>query len=259
MTLSRTTVLAALATGLCLPAPETRAADWEWTIAPYLWAADVSLDVTANDEPVIGSDIAFADILDKTELALMAHFEGRTGKTGFFVDALYLSVSDDRTTAPDPPLPGGTRIHAELDMGTYEAGGFYRVLGQGRALDVLLGARLLDVEQAHDIAYPPPSMTMTTVGTSDSLLDAFAGLRYGQPLGGRVNFAVRADVGAGGTDLTWNALGTLGVRLGETGKYNLGFSWKHMDLRMEEVGDNGVLVESDVTFSGPAVSFVIKL
>ena len=76
--------MAWLAICLWLPATRVQAGDWEWSIAPYIWGSDISLDVTANDEPVIGADVAVKDLLDKTDLAGMLHFEGASGKAGFF-------------------------------------------------------------------------------------------------------------------------------------------------------------------------------
>jgi hypothetical protein len=175
--------MAWLAICLWLPATGAQAGDWEWSIAPYIWGSDISLDVTANNEPVIGSTVDFGDLLDKTDLAGMVHFEGASGNAGFFVDLLYLSLSDDRTTAANPPLPGGTMLGSELDTGVYEACGFYRVLAEGQVLDVFLGARLIDMDQETIVTLP--TMAVTTVGVSENFLDGFVGARYGRPIGAR--------------------------------------------------------------------------
>jgi hypothetical protein len=251
--------LAVLAACVWPPASAARAADWEWMITPYLWASGVSLDLTANDEPVIGSDVTFSDLLDKTDFAGEVHFEGRRGKAGFFADALYTSLSEGVTTPANPPLPGGTRVESELDMGLYEGGGFYRLIaGDGRALDLLFGARLLDLELENDVALPSPSTATTTLDLSESLLDGFAGLRYGHALGKRWDFVIRADAGAGDTDLTWNAVGTVGVRFGQTDRYSLRVGWRHTEIELDQESDGGVDLETDLTLSGPAIAFMFK-
>lgn len=33
------------------------AGDWQWTITPYGWLADVGLDVTVNDRDVLGGGV----------------------------------------------------------------------------------------------------------------------------------------------------------------------------------------------------------
>lgn len=95
-------------------ASPARAADWEWTLAPYLWAPDIALDVTVNGEPVIGGDLAFGDLLDKLDMAALAHFEGRRGKGGFFFDLVYMDLGDTQTTVARPPLPGGTTVTSDI-------------------------------------------------------------------------------------------------------------------------------------------------
>jgi len=251
--------LVSLMSCLWLPLAGAQAADWEWTIVPYLWGSDISLDLTANDEPVIGGDVAFSDLLDKIEVAVPIHFEGRAGKPGFFVDVLYLSLEDDTTTSPDPPLPGGTMVHAELDSGFYEAGGLYRFIDDGQVLDLLYGARVIDMSQEHDVALPSPSTLTTKIESSETLLDGFVGLRYGRSIGDRWDFEIRGDVGAGDTDLTWNFIGTFGVRFGKTDTYSMRFGWRYLDVDVEVRSTSGVNVETDLTLSGPAVAMVFTL
>jgi hypothetical protein len=245
--------------GLYLPAGRTEAADWEWSIIPYVWTTDISMDVTVNDEPVLGGDLAFPDLVDKIDLTGMVHFEGRNGDMGFFVDALYLAVSDDHTTEPRPLLPGGTLVRSDLDTGLYEAGGFFRLLDRGHVLDLLLGVRVIDMERQTDITLPAPSTLATAVDSSETLLDGITGLRYIQPLGDRWNFGIRADLGLGDTEQTWNLLGTAGVRFGKTDKYSLAFGWRHMDIEMEDDDSSGVEIGTDLTLSGPVVGFIFRL
>jgi hypothetical protein len=245
-----------------LPLTVAEAADWEWLIAPYVWGSDIGLDLRVNDEPVVGADVSFPDLLDKTEMAGMVHVEGQRGKAGFLVDLLYLSVEDDRTLAPGdshPALPGGTTIDSELETGIYEAAAIYRFLAEGQVLDGLVGVRIIDLEQQHDVALPPPPAATTTFGGSDTLVDGFVGARYQRPLGGRFSFTLRGDIGTGDTELTWNAIGTLGVRVGETGKYSLQFGWRHMETETEGEARNGADVETELTLTGPIVGFVFKL
>jgi len=244
---------------LWLPLAGAQAAEWEWTIAPYLWGSDISLDLAANNEPVIGGDVSFSDLLDKIEAAVPVHFEGRAGKPGFFVDVLYLSVGDDSTIPPNPPLPGGTTIHSELDSGFYEAGGLYRFIDDGQALDLLYGARVIDMSQKHDVALPSPSTLTTTIKTSDTLLDGFIGLRYAHSIGDRWDFLIRGDMGAGDTELTWNFIGTFGVRFGTTGTYSMRFGWRYLDVDVETRSTSGIEVETDLVLSGPVVAMVFTL
>jgi len=52
----------------------SNARDVDWTIAPYLWASDVGLDVFVDNDPVIGTDVPFNDLVDKLDGAFMGQF-----------------------------------------------------------------------------------------------------------------------------------------------------------------------------------------
>ena len=254
--MSRCLRFAAVGLLLLSLAVPVRAADWTWSFAPYLWGAGVNLDVTANNEPVLGADVSFSDLLDKTEIAGMVHFEGRRGRGGFFVDALFLAVEDEQTTSGGPVAPPGTLVESEVDFGIYEAGGFFRLTGNRHGLDLLFGARLTDVDQQHRITPPLPSTVVATLEPSSAFTDAFVGLRYTRALGERWGFLVRGDVGAGDTELTWNASGLASVAFGPPDRYTLLFGYRHMAMETEDDSDRGILVETETQLSGPIVGFV---
>lgn len=54
-------------------------AEREWTVAPYLWASSVGLDLSVAGETSIGGDAAFSDLLDKVDTAFMGRLESRKG------------------------------------------------------------------------------------------------------------------------------------------------------------------------------------
>lgn len=183
-------------------APESKAAQssatpdskWEWTIAPYIWTAGISLDVEANGNLVLGGDATFPDILDKLDVAGMLHFEARHGKAGLLVDGLYLSLSDESTSSGNAPIPNGTMADTNLKMGIYELGGFFRPGGGKGGFDFLFGARDIDVSQNTDVLFPGPLGLTTSFDGSKNYLDAFAGARVSLPIGKRFNFIARGDV-----------------------------------------------------------------
>ena len=82
-------------------------------------------------------------------------------------------------------------------------------------------------------------------------------MRYGHPIGTRWNFVIRGDVSTGDSELTWNTLATVGLRLGKTDRHGLLFGWRHMEIEFEGTS-GGVKVESDLTLSGPAAAYRFK-
>ncbi len=235
------------------------ASTWAWTVVPYLWGAGVSLDVSANDEPVFGGDLSFEDLLDKLDVAGMLHFEGRAGKAGFFVDGLYMSLSDSATSAPNPPLlPDGADVDSELSMGKYEAAGFYRLSGDQSWLNVFLGVRVVDYEAQVDVTRSTPTPAATSLGTADTFLNGFIGARFGFPFAERWQLQVRGDVGTGDTDLSWTATAGVGVWFGKNRKFGLDLLYQHFAIEIENSSGPGLTVESDVSFSGPGLGFAIR-
>ncbi len=251
----------ALVIGVGLSGAEAAVAgEWEWTLIPYVWASDVSLDVKVNGDPVIGEDVSFSNLVDKLDFGSQLHFEGRRGKGGFFLDLAYFEFSDSETLSGGgiPPLLDGTLVETKETDSFFEAGGFYR-LGSSDGLEVLFGVRVIDLEQKIDITVPslPPPFDQTRVDTDDSFTDGFVGLRYSGPIGEKWGFTARGDVGAGDTELTWNAVLLFGYQFGQAGKYSLLFGYRQMEIELEE-NDGDVKVETDLGLSGPIGGLRIK-
>jgi hypothetical protein len=248
---------ALLLSGLVAATTPAYAADWEWTLVPYLWGPEISMDVSVRDEPVIGADLPFNDLLEKLDFALLAHFEGRRGRAGFFLDLTYLDVGESQSTVARPPLPGGTRVNTDMSTVLFELGGFYRLSGDTAGLDLLLGARAIDIDMTLDISLPPPLTATTQVSGSDTFIDAFAGLRYQTPLGERWSFIVRGDAGAGETDLAWNAQALVGYNVGKERHNVILFGYRHMEVEFKDSGSSADL-EADLTMSGPIAGFAFR-
>lgn len=234
-----------------------RAADWEWTLVPYVWASDISVDVTANNEPVFSADIGFDDLLDKIDYGIQLHFEGRRGKGGFFTDLTFLKLGQTQTTVARPPLPGGTEVMSDVKSTMIEAGGFYRPSEGTDGLDLLVGIRIIDFEMDLRITSPPPAGLSTQVTSSKTITDVFAGLRYQAPLNERWSFVLRGDVGTGDTDRAWNALALLGYKLGKKKQKTILFGYRYLEMEFKESG-SGLTVETDMVMSGPIVGFVSR-
>jgi hypothetical protein len=252
-------VAAALLISWCSLASAETAADWDWYFAPYLWGPSVSLDVTVDNDPVVGADASFEDLLDKTDIAGMFHFEGQCEHAGFLVDALFLDLGSNQTTTARPPLPSGTQTTLGVTIGIYEAAGFYRPGGKAHGLDLIFGARMYDYRSRLEATFPAPINAKTSRGTDKNLIDAFGGVRYLVPIGKRWDFVARGDVGTGGSDLSWNAHASFGVRLGKTDLFNLRFGWRYMELDVtKDAQPLSIDMESDLTLNGPIIGFAMK-
>ncbi len=232
----------------------------EWTIAPYLWASDVKLDLDVNGDPALGADISFNDLVDKLDTAFMGHFEGRGEKWGGFFDAIYIDLSDTKTTpiGPGGPVLGDRIVDSSMTLGLYELGGLYRMgeRAPGTAeFDLLFGIRQVDVEQVFDIVLAGPGGTMITESLDVSETDAFVGGRVLGLFNEKWGYNVRADLGGGGTDGVFNLFGGISYTFGQTGLFSLDLGYRYTTIKLSSDID-GTPVDTDITMSGPILGFI---
>jgi hypothetical protein len=67
-------LLALLGTMSAVSAQESHG--MQWSITPYMWASDTTVDLTFRDTNIGAGDISFNDLLDVLDAAFMVHVEG---------------------------------------------------------------------------------------------------------------------------------------------------------------------------------------
>jgi len=236
----------------------------EWTIAPYLWAADVTLDAQVNDTS-LGGEVDFADLLEKTDSVFMGHFEGRSDRWGGFFDVIYVDLSDSRTTelGPGGPLLGTASVDAGLKLNIYEAAIMYRFgnaePGSGTyELDLFAGGRSVQVELTADISIETALPELIEIGGTldDSHTDFLIGGRLWGYFNQRWSWIVRGDYSAGGSEGIFNTHAMIGYTFGE-GLFTLTGGYRYMDLSLEGSVE-GSATKTDITLAGPIVGFVFN-
>jgi len=244
-------------------APQSaKADDLDWTIAPYFWGAGVTLDVAVNNNPVIGADVSLKDLLDKLDGVFMGHAEGRGERFGLFVDTIYMSLAESNVIpiGPGGPILGDLITDMKLTLKLYDVGGIYRIpnAGSGSAqFDILLGARLVDVDQNLNAILPGPVAMPVNLTINVSETDVFLGGRVIGDFTDRWHYKVHADVSAGGTDGTYNLLGVVGYTFGETGLFSLDLGYRYMSIELKN-DVSGMGIDSDLTMSGPLLGFIFN-
>ena len=234
----------------------------DWTIAPYLWASDVSLDVAINGDPVLGVDTAFNDILDKLDMAFMGHIEASSGSFGGFFDVIFISLADEQVInlGPDGPILGDLEVDMDLSTNIYELGGLYRVSGDGlasSAFDIIGGLRQVDMTTNVNIVLPGPG-GMPVGGKIDiSETDLFIGARLVGEFSERWHYKLRADIAGGGTEGTINGLAAVGYTFGQTGLFSLDLGYRYMNIELKD-GAADETVKTEITMSGPVLGFIFN-
>ena len=255
---------AVLAAAMAFPlAPLASAAEIDWEVAPYIWAADVSLDMTINGDPALGVDVAFADLVDKLDSAFMLYVEGIADSgIGGFADLISLTLSDSSVTpvGPGGPILNDLVVNTELSMGLYEAGGLLRFGDPDidkAVMDILLGLRYVDIHQDLAITLPGPGGNVIDRSTSVSEVDALVGVRLVGRLSPRLGYQVRGDYADLGTEGTLNLLASLGYTFGD-GRFTLDVGYRHMTMDLADNLNTGAATASDIPLSGPLVGFVFR-
>ena len=210
---------------------------WQFQIAPlYLWAVNVDGTMTVRD--ILDNDFSvdFNDAISNLETAFTVHFEARKGRWGLLADASYLKFSGTQ----DIDTPGQT-AEIEVENLLLEGAAGYEFSDQWW---VIAGVRYFELDPDITFAIRPP------IEPSESWTDFFAGVIWRPQLGKRWKFSGRFDIGAGGSDLVWNASALVDYRLGKWAAVFFGYRHLDYDYKNQNTG-----IKYDVSMSGPMAAF----
>ena len=230
---------------------------WQFRGSIYGWLPDVGGKTTfpAGAGSSVGVDSS--SILDALEFAFMGTLEAQKGRWGVFTDVIYLNLGESKSQTRDltiggVDLPAGVTGDVSLDLKAWlwTLAGSYRVVTQPtHTLDVLAGARMVDIRQKLDWQFsadiggtqPPPRSGSSDVDFRN--WDAIIGVKGRLAFGANREWFIPyyLDVGSGDSDLTWQGVTGIGYafRWGEAF-----FVWRYLDYqfsseRIEEVDFNG--------------------
>jgi hypothetical protein len=240
---------------------------WQFGLSIYGWFPNIS-GQTAFEPP--GGDSEFEidieDILDNLEFVLMGTFDVRKGRWGILTDVLYMDVGASESGTRKAsigrrglPVNATADVNLDLKSWIWTLAGYYRALDRnGLTLDVVGGARYLDVEQEveWDItgnvgSIAPPDRK----GEAEASLSNWDGI-----IGVRGRFAFGADkawfvpyyldVGAGDSDLTWQGIGGIGYAF-HWGEVVAAWRYLYYDLPSSKEIE-------DMNFSGPQIGVTFR-
>jgi hypothetical protein len=236
---SRTiTIVAAVLLAVAGFTPVAQAADeWEFQIAPlYLWAVDLggTMTVRGVEQPF---EVKFTDAVKNLEATLTIHFEAWKGDWGVLADFSWLDLGGEQAL----PGPIGATIGVDFQQTLVELAAGYEFAPE---VAVIFGARYNSLD-------PKISLPLDIViDPSPSWTDAIAGILWRPSLSDRWTFVGRFDIGAGSSDLVWNAAAFVDYRLGRHAA--LFFGYRHLDT---DYKDEGASFAYDAYQSGPLGAF----
>ena len=236
--------------------------EWEWTVAPYLWASSVGLDLSLRGEPAIGGNADFRDLIKKVDSVFMGHFEGRKGHWGMYLDTIYMNLSERNTLSVGPggPILGDLNTDASMKMEIYDIGGLYRVSQPEASVqfDLLAGARYVSVDVSALLTPSGSAIAPISINTGPSETDVMIGGRISGDWSEQWHWTVRGDLSFGGTDGTYNGIAAVGYTFGETGLFSMDLGYRYMSIDLSGTTNRGAPATTDIVLSGPVLGFIFN-
>lgn len=219
---------------------------WQNEITLYGWYAGIDGKVQAPSGAESDFSVEASDIIEDLEFMLMAGYEGRYERWSVIVDFVYLDIGDN---ADIPTRAGNATVDLNVSSYLVHGGVGYDLLhGDNGVLGVVGGVRYLSLDVDYDAAVQ--GMQLLSSSGSDSLTDGFVGLR------GQVRFndnwflPYYADIGTGGSDLSYQFYAAIGYRFGWG---DIRFGYRHIGIEM----DDDMIME-DLQLSGPVLGVGVR-
>jgi hypothetical protein len=262
-----TVAVAVVAACASLAATAQQVSDqWQYRASIYGWLPDIGGKTTFPAGTGSSISVDASQIISNLKFTFMGTFEAQKGPWGVFTDVIYLDVGGSKSETRDiivdgHPLPVGITADATLDLKSliWTLAGSYRVVTDpGVTMDVIAGARLIDIKQTlgwqfsadlGDGTHPARSGSSEAKGNkTDGIVGVKGRLIFGADREWYVPYYL--DIGTGQTDLTWQAVAGVGYVF----KWGEMFAvWRYLDYNFK----SDAKIE-DVNFSGPAIGVAFR-
>jgi len=209
---------------------------WQFEVAPYLFAS--GLNGTVGMRGVEADvDMSFGDIWDRLDKAFMLYASAQKGDWVFMFDGMYVDLTDEKASSWQGPLGNSNtaQLNVDLTEQVYSFSAGRRVWQQGSRgrLDLLGVARYTDLQSNLKLALTTGSDLLPSgsrsVNDEYDWWDGAVGLRFIAPLAQKWDFVGYADVGAGGSDLTYQLLAGVSWQFNRTLSAKAGYRYFYQD------------------------------
>jgi opacity protein-like surface antigen len=249
----------AIATAAAQAAPAEPAETWTYEATPYLNAAGLYGTVGARrvTAPV---DLSSSDILSHLDFIFQGAFLARKGQLSFGLDAEYVRLSDDGSRSVTGPRGRADvlgSLDAKITLSILQGNVGWRILDEQTKLDIIGGLRLTRLHGELDLN-GTLSVGDEVFGASRSLSDSktwadgVVGARVQHPVSDKVTLLGYADVGGGGSNLTWQVLAGLNWQVNKN--YDVRFGYR--EISWDYSGSSGLIWHTKMR--GPYVGLGIR-
>ena len=198
--------------------------EWSFDGALYLWAADMHIEDSNGER----SEVSFNDLLDQLDFGWMIHLGGQKEKLGFFIDTIYLDLSDSQS---DHLGDGIVLEKTELQAAILTPAATYRVVDDGQFnLDLLGGVRYLymDVNLKFN--------AIDDLGEDAGTINGIIGFKGNIQLDKNWRVPFYYDVGKGESELTYQAFAGVNYSFSS---FDLSAGYRYLKFKFDDDDDFG--------------------
>lgn len=221
----------AMAQDAAAPAPliQPAASGWNFTAEVYGWMPSINPKLASGQE----LEIDFNDILDSLQFTFMGAFKAKKDRWGLFADLVYLDIEQSKSGSISVgPVDIADRLSVEMKSWIVTLGASYEFARtQNSTFEVVGGARYLSVETIIDASIGPISKG---IDETDTVWDGFIGVAGKTKLNDKWSLTYYADIGGGGSDLTWQAIASVDYSMNDT--IDLTAGYRHLDWQFDDFG-----------------------
>lgn len=211
------TCAALVSAGLAQPAmatsqPAAAAGEaWQYEVTPHLLAAGMegTIGVRGYATPL---DVSFGDIAENLDAGFMGLFTAQKGPWSLGMEGVYMKLSGGKSgtvTGPGGVVQVGGRLDIDYSMYIAQASVGYRVLDEKTKVDLIGAVRWTKLETDVSVVIPFPGPIFggaASASGSEDWVDGVVAVRVLHPVGDKVSLLGYSDVGAGGSDLTYQVM-----------------------------------------------------
>ena len=240
----RQIIFFALFAAISWASPATAENELSWSITPYLWASNTSVDLSFQGDNLGGDDISFNDLLDVLDTAYMVQVEVGRGKWSAFADIAYLDTSE--TTERDL-----VTVDARNQQTFIDAAIAYWPSGIDGQLNLFGGVRYTGFDDRYRVSLG--DVELGTQRTSNGYYDALLGVRYRFAFSDRWALVTRGDLSFGDSEGTYLLRANFAYLVGKRRQNALLFGYQYKSAEYRD-GD----ARTDFEYMGPMAGFSFR-
>jgi hypothetical protein len=199
----------------------------EFDIVPYLWGAGLDGTLGIGKLPAQGVEASFSDLVSNLHFAAMGAFKVRKGDWGLLIDAIYINLND---TVPTPEELVYGQADVSLGEQLYTGLVTYRIADAHKTtVDLGWGGRYYRIDT--DLSLTSGAAQGRSASATVSWWDWLASVNVVGHPSPRWSLNFYADIGGGGSQLTWEGIAGADFAFNKTVSMPFGYRYLAIDYQ----------------------------